>query len=116
MFESPSSHPTITKEEQEYIELSTVNTAEVISHQMPFFFKPVIFFSNYNLFVNIFHPIGHARICSLEVHSDLTTCLGDNSRGVRFRLGLVCVTYMRTVVFAGGPSLRGRRGWWFLIH
>lgn len=30
VFESPSSHPTITKEEQEYIELSAINSAEVI--------------------------------------------------------------------------------------
>lgn len=44
MFESPSSHPTITKEEKEYIELSTVNTAEVISHQMFFFLSRLFAF------------------------------------------------------------------------
>ncbi|XP_074615246.1 vesicular glutamate transporter 3-like isoform X1 [Acropora palmata] len=35
VFESPSSHPTITKEEQEYIELSAVNTAEVTQGSVP---------------------------------------------------------------------------------
>lgn len=44
MFESPSSHPTITKEEQEYIELSAVNAAEVISHQMFLFLNRLFAF------------------------------------------------------------------------
>ncbi|XP_044170620.1 vesicular glutamate transporter 3-like isoform X1 [Acropora millepora] len=35
VFESPSSHPTITKEEQEYIELSAVNAAEVTQGSVP---------------------------------------------------------------------------------